>query len=376
MMWILLGLTTMGLILITLHFFTRKSKTGKVYFPYIKRKTENGNQKFPLHLYVAICNHYSPFWNGVSQEIAEHRVITWCREYRNFANKHRDSNGKRPVHTIFYDEQQYNAKFLDSFSKLCWEGLADVELLLESGGNSGEQFSRRIEDFRDVLFHHHGLLRKDRFGEIRFGAIHKSTSANKSAITVQDNTELFSILKSSGCLALFNSPYTHKSSQKEEHNGIYFIPQNGYDDLNSKRTLVFAGLDKWIDNELLYIQGPMALNWRNRVCGLIPRVEDGELGNWAKVTPQRVQLWVKCPVKLQGISNHIFIKLHTFGAVDSNVRYIFGENGYHSLCSELEQKYNDGERYKLHYVSAYQMYSKIRQLCLKEKMAGNTQNTP
>ncbi|KMQ52444.1 hypothetical protein CHISP_0711 [Chitinispirillum alkaliphilum] len=341
--------------------YASKARLDKWLVPYVRSQRKREQLTYPLHLHVAICNHYSPFWKGVSQEIAEHRVVTWCREYPKFALSHRDSEGKQPVHTFFYNESDYNPKFIDSLCKLHKDGLADVEILISKKHDTPEGLKKRVEDFRDVLFHHHNLLEKDQKGNINFGLIHESIGNKHQQLLNLSQAECDpSILKSSGCYADFSYPYTIDSAQIPLFNSIYFTPDQK------------VSVEQWSEEEMLHIQGPLAFNWSNRLWRMVPRIENGELGFYHRFTPQRIALWINSRVNIRGASNHLFIKLHTYGAVDCNVRYFFGEMGLHSLCYELENKYNDGQKYVLHYVSAREMYKRIKQLCINGKMKDKT----
>ncbi|MDO5576656.1 MAG: hypothetical protein Q4F84_06210, partial [Fibrobacter sp.] len=95
------------------------TRQHKWLIPYIRK--ENSGQfsesDYPIQIYFSICDHFQPFVGFVSQEIAEHRVVTWQKEYTLCAQKHTDSRGNHPVHTFFYSEEDYNPHFTDELSK-------------------------------------------------------------------------------------------------------------------------------------------------------------------------------------------------------------------------------------------------------------------
>lgn len=326
----------------------------------------------PINIYLMICDHYQPFWGHASQEIAEHRVVTWCREYPRIAREHTDWRGKSPVHTFFYSEEDYNPQFLDSLSRLSKEGIADVELLVSHQHDTPANFKRKIDEFRDVLFYHHGLLRKNEMGQIKYGFIHGYGALNNSRPDQRwcgvDNE--IPILKESGCYADFTYPYASYVTQPSNVNSIYFAS-----DISCKpgahKLGYCAQRDVWSEEDLLLIQGPLALNWKNRHFLLFPSIENGSLSITSRFTEARADLWVKTAVSIPGQANHLFIKLFTHGAIDHTIRYLFSENGLSQLWNYLESRYNDGENYRLFYVSAWEMYNTIKELCAGNSVALN-----
>ena len=303
-------------------------KTGK------HRKIKGRSSHEPFHLYVAFCNHLSPFRGSVSQEIAEHRIVTWQREYTGFASEHRDSLGNQPVHTFFYDEADYNPRFIDVLYRMCKSGIADVEILLRHGQNTPFEFKRKVESFRDVLFHHHGLLRQNG-GAISFAFVHDHMSpcdSHQQSVLCDVNRKQF-ILKECGCYADFTFPCAPDTQESESE-------------------------------DLLRIEGPLGTNWRNRRFCLFPRAETGEISARSRFTHHRARLWLDTAPQINGDTKNIFLKLHTYGAVDSTVRYLFGESGIHDLYGYLEKKSIDNSDFILHYVSAYEMYRKIQAVCV------------
>jgi len=318
-----------------IYFFTdvkRKKNAKRNFIPYVnscKRKKKHGQHgQEQLHLYAAFCNHLSPFHGSVSQEIAEHRIVTWQREYTRFASEHRDSLGNMPVHTFFYDEADYNPRFIDVLHRMCKNGIADVEILLRHDQNTAFNFKRKVEGFRDVLFHHHGLLRRNEEA-ISFAFVHDYTApcgSHQQNILCNVNQKQL-ILKECGCYADFTL-----TNQKKRAS---------------------------VKKELLLIEGPLGTNWKT----LLPRVENGEISARSRFTPHRARMWLDTVPQINGDTKNIFLKLHTHGAVDSTVRYLFGESGIHELYGYLEKISVDNCDLILHYVSAYEMCRKIQSIC-------------
>jgi hypothetical protein len=64
---------------------------------------------------------------------------------------------------------------------------------------------------------------------------------------------------------------------------------------------------------------------------------------------------------VQGAEEHLFVKVHTHGAAQGTTAMLFG-GGFSSLWTELERQYRDREGYQLHYVTAWEMYERVRAL--------------
>ena len=120
--------------------------------------------------------------------------------------------------------------------------------------------------------------------------------------------------------------------------------------------------------DLLLVQGPIGLNWRDRRKGVIPRVENADIRANYPPTPGRVDGWVDTGIHVDGRPEWIFIKIHTHGAPEKDAAVVLGP-AVDEMFSHLETAYNDGERFVLHYVTARETYNII-----KAAEAGKTGN--
>jgi hypothetical protein len=328
----------------------------------------------PIDIYVALCDHYRPFTGNVSQEIAELRVVTWCREYERIARKHVDSSGNHPVHTIFYSESDYNPYFLDTIARSRKYGITDVEILIDHNRDTPENFKRKIEEYRDVLFHHHGLLRKDDQGRITYGFIHGKWALDNARpdgrwCGVKDEV---SILKDTGCYADFTYPSAPDITQPPIINSIYFTsPLQKKLVSHENGTLLKPGC--WNCNDLLCVQGPLVIH-RETLFHLPIKIDRGEIGFRNQFSRKRMDKWIQRAPQIKGVSSSIFIKLYTSGMIDQTMRYLFSENGLNQFWSILEQNYDDGEHFRIHYMSTWAMYNKIHQLCVENSTINLNKN--
>jgi hypothetical protein len=156
-------------------------------------------------------------------------------------------------------------------------------------------------------------------------------------------------------------PSAPSDTQTSKINSIYWAKgRPGHRKSHDKGRDVAAG-DWRKDRGLLIIQGPLTLNWRNRKWGLMPKIESAEISYDSPPTEQRVALWESAGISVKGCEDHLFIKVHTHGALDKNADMLFG-GGFETLWSALERRYRDQENCELHYVTAWEMYQKVKQL--------------
>ena len=73
-------------------------------------------------------------------------------------------------------------------------------------------------------------------------------------------------------------------------------------------------------------------------------------------TPERVDDWVRTGIHVQGRPEWVFVKVYTHGAVARDHEAVLGE-WRDRMHAYLEQRYNDGANYVLHYVSAREAYN-------------------
>src|SRR5262249_43895940 len=104
---------------------------------------------------------------------------------------------------------------------------------------------------------------------------------------------------------------------------------------------------------MFLMQGPLGINWR---AAGHPRIENASLTttNWG--SPDRVAKWLDCQIQVQGKPDWLFVKLHTHGALECDWDALFGDKAF-AMLRTLAEGYNDGRRYKLHYVTARQAYN-------------------
>jgi len=330
---------------------------------YIKQMFNKKNVPKSKHIYFCLVDHYEPYFGGAEEEYARSLVNKWVAEYRAVSSKHTDSYGKNPKHSYFYPIEEYDEVVINELYKICNEGLGDVDIHLHHDDDTAENLLKTLNDFKELLFNKHGLLRKDEHDEIVYGFIHgnwalANSRPDKKWCGVDNEIE---ILLKSGCVFDMTMPSAPSDTQTKIINSIYLAKCDGKAKSHDKGRKVKVG--QWADkDELVMIQGPLAFNWKNRKFGIIPKIESGELSYDSPPKKGRVELWENCAVSIEGAEEHIFIKVYTHGLQVKNMKMFFDNGGFESLWNDLEDRYKDKEGYSLHYVDAWEMYLKIKEL--------------
>ncbi len=276
-----------------------------------------GRRQGIKNVYLAICDHFEPLRGNADIKTGLERVMRWRRSWPEIAKRHTDSTGRPAQYTFFYPEEEYRPELMDPLAEMVHQGIADVEIHLHHDGEGEQNFVERMSKFKEVLHHRHGLLRKDDSGRITFGFIHGNWALDNSGPNGRYcglNNEL-TLLRNLGCYADFTMPSAPHISQASLVNTIYWATDDP-----SKPKSYNTGIPFTPDGQqgdILMIPGPIALNWKERSRGLLPRLEVGELAASNPVTRQRVRLWLgRCPISSTGI----IVKLFAHGAWESNTR--------------------------------------------------------
>jgi hypothetical protein len=314
----------------------------------------------PVHILVAIADHWEPRWNDATYEQEVARVDTWYRLYPELARRHRDADGVPLQYTFFYPEEEYRPEHLDKLAELKRMGLADVEIHLHHDHDTAAELAEKLTRFKRVLHERHGLLhRNQETGQIEYAFIHGDWALDNSdgGRSCGVNNEL-TVLQETSCYADFTLPAAPEPAQTRKINSIYYA-QDDPQRPKSHDTGTDAQAGRPASAGLLLIQGPLALNWRERKFGLLPRIENGELTADNPPSRHRAALWVRTGVHVQGRPDWVFVKLHAHGANERHSPVLLGQP-MEDLLAHLETAYNDGTRYVLHYVTARDMYHIVR----------------
>jgi hypothetical protein len=229
---------------------------------------------------------------------------------------------------------------------------------LHHDNDTEANFCKGMADFCKILHERHGALPCDRVtGELRFGFIHGNWCLDNSRPDGRwcgINNELV-LLRQLGCYADFTLPSAPSDTQTRTINSIYYATDDPHAP-KSHDTGTPVRVGGTASGDLMLIQGPLGLNWRDRRFGVIPRIENADVRGGQPPTSERVDAWVRTGVHVQGRPEWVFIKIHTHGTQEADMDTLLGAP-VDAMHSYLESAYNDGKRHVLHYVSAREAYN-------------------
>jgi hypothetical protein len=314
----------------------------------------------PRHILFAVADHYEPCHGHPGLYVERERVARWLSDYPRLFAPFRDADGRPPRHSFFFPAEEYHAEHLDALRRLVAEGFGEVEIHLHHDNDTSDRLRDTLRIFVDQL-HSHGHLGSDATGAARFGFVHGNWSLDNSLpggrwCGVNDELR---VLAACGCYADFTLPSAPSAAQTRIVNSIYYAT----DDPDAPRShdggepVRVGGRPS---GDLLLIQGPLTVRWPGRrLFGLCPVLENGNLGGSAHPTPRRVDAWVRTHVGVAGRPDWIFVKVHTHGC-DPRVTPVVLGDPMVRLHHYLRERYNDGRRYRLHYVTAREMYNIVK----------------
>jgi hypothetical protein len=303
-------------------------------------------------VWLAICDHYEPYWNKGDFATARRRVDLWRDRWPEIAETAtRDSLNVPPRYTFFYPEEEYHPELLEALAEMSHAGFADVEVHIHHDGEGSGDFIRRISGFCQLLVERHGLLRQVD-GRTRFGFIHGNWALDNSLPGGRWcglNDEI-SVLRDLGCYADFTMPSGASPSQARMLNSVYWCT----DDRQAPKSydtgkIVRQG--EGSSGDLLMIPGPFGLRWKGR---LLPRMETGELAAHDLATPYRVKRWFDLAPR---IGQDVFIKLYSHGAQEAHMAALLNTGLQDTFTLVREEAERRGA--SIHFVSAWQMYCAI-----------------
>lgn len=338
------------------------------------RRREQGGD---LNVYVCFADHFEPYGGGSDVERARRKVAQWAERYPELASRHVDSFGGHPKHSFFYPIEEYDASILDQLADLERRGFAGVEVHYHHDHDTAANLAAELRRFSKTLRDRHGLLRADGDVDPAYCFIHGNWALDNSRPDGRwcgvDNE--LSVLVATGCRADLTMPSAPSDTQTRKINSIYAARGR-----EGKRKSHDTGRDirvgEWLESdELLMIQGPLALNWSNRKAGIMPKIENGEISSDAPPSEDRVSLWLEFAASVAGAEQHLFVKLHTHGAEDDTMQMLL-DSGFEALWQLLERSVRDKPGLKLRYVTAWEMFTTIRDLACTKKGSSHDANQP
>jgi hypothetical protein len=331
-----------------------------IWFPAYARQVlrRSAVQNGTRHVIFCFVDHFEPRWRGADYARERARMLRWCEGYRRLCAGHRDADGRPPRHTYFFPEEEYRPEHLRDLVELCREGYGEVEVHLHHDNDTAEGLRSKLRSFTTTLVEEFGALPVlPNTQRAAWAFIHGNWALDNSRPDGRQcgvNDEL-TVLAEEGCYADFTLPSAPDITQTSTVNSIYYAtddPQRGKSHDRGSPVRVNGAPQ----GQLMIVQGPLGLNWRWRKFRVLPRIENGDV---CKSSPPRTDLWIDTAIHVQGKPEWTFVKVHTHGLQEPNMDVLLGPQT-DALFSDLETRYNDGNRYVLHYVTAREMYNIIK----------------
>jgi hypothetical protein len=338
---------------------------------YIKgRWVRDEPQSGPRHLVFCFVDHFEPMFERPDYAVECARVARWHTGYPRLCEGHRDSDGRPPVHTFFYPEEEYRPEHLEPLVDLCRRGFGEIEVHLHHDDDTEAGLRSKLQAFTRILIDRHDALPVDSSGRPQWAFIHGNWALDNSRADGRwcgVNNEL-KVLREEGCYADFTFPSAPSDTQPPVINSIYYAAGRPGACASHWRDPVQVQTGGAESGDLMIVQGALGISWHSRKFGLIPRIENSDIRSTSPPTRQRIDQWVKTGIQVKGRPEWVFVKIHTHGAPERDVEMLLGPQ-MSDAHSYLESRYNDGEQWRLHYVSAREMYNII-----KAAEAGETGN--
>lgn len=313
------------------------------------------------HLMFCFVDHYEPNWGRADYETECRRVKRWRDDYPRLCEGLRDADGRAPIHTFFYPEEEYREEHLNQLVELCRLGLGEIEIHLHHEDDTEAGLREKLSRFTELLASRHDALPRDAAtGQPRWAFIHGNWALDNSHPHGHGcgvNNELV-ILREEGCYADFTLPAAPNPCQTETINKIYYATDDPAKPRSHDRgERVRVGGQP--TGDLMIVQGPLGFMGGSRKFGIVPRIENSDVRASAPPTLDRVDSWVDTGIHVEGRPEWVFVKIHTHGTQERDMDTLLGAP-MRAAFEHLQRRYNDGVNWKLHYVSAREAYNIIR----------------
>ena len=308
------------------------------------------------HLLFCLCDHYEPLHGDAPMLQGLERVKAWRDIYPELTRKFEDTNGRTPIHSYFYPGDQYDPDLVEPIAELCGLGMGEMEVHLHHDDDTRESLAIKFTDTLRDLDRHGTMAKKD--GKFAWSFIHgnwclANARRNGTACGVDDELTLLYEL---GCYADFTFPAAPDEAQPHIVNSIYYPAGDpGRKRAYERAERVTVGSPR--QDKVMLVEGPLALALRPG--SLKVRIESSAIDWSDPLTKERLETWVSQDIHVEGRPEWVFVKVHTHGAPERNAKVLLGEHAtrFHEA---LGIRYNDGEKWKLHYVSAREMFNVAR----------------
>lgn len=352
--------------------FKKKLPYARKVLPTITRHGLRTRAPGPIHLILALADHFEPAFDPTSgykrvprpEQLRREEV--WFREYPKAIEGWRDHDGRPLVHTYFYPAEQYDEELVAMLAEHCHAGWGETEIHLHHGmhePDTPENTRRQLSEFRDQLaFRHRCLSVADGSTHPRYAFVHGNFAlANAAGGLFCGVDSEMQILAETGCYADFTLPTSlWHPAQTAKVNSVYecelpldqVAPQRKGRDLAAGRAP-----QTWP----LIVQGPLVADLSRSLRAAKPVIENGAITGFAAMSLHRLALWKKAQVRVAGRPDWFFIKLHCHAMDPTQHDAVIGG----AFQKFLEQLVTGaaGRKETLHFVTAREMTNILLAAC-------------
>jgi hypothetical protein len=304
----------------------------------------------PRHLLVFYTDHFEPSTNAG-------RMQRWEAEFPALAQQYRDANGRPHQHTWFYPAEQPIDSNMLGLQRLAAGGFGEVEVHYHHGGDNYQSMEQKLRD-GVAYFQRFGFARTID-GQTAWGFIHGNFALDNGRYSDSNCgvDEELKLLRETGAYADFSFPAIWNQSQPRFVNVIY----EAQDDPGPKSYDRMFPFQAKPSERLPIFTGPLTAYFALDPLRAFYKVEDANIQPSQPMTPQRVDEWVRANIHVPGRPEWVFVKLwgHA-GSSDEETADNLPGGTFELALQHLQQQYNDGERWVLHYVSAREAYNVAR----------------
>ena len=209
-------------------------------------------------------------------------------------------------------------------------------------------------------FREHGLLSVDELDQTRYAFIHGNWALGNShpdGLHCGVDNEI-QVLIDWGCIGDFTMPSAPNHCQVETINAIYYAEGSEEPRAHNEGPRVKAGEDQ-LDNSLLMVQGPLALNKESKKFGFLPRLENGDLTAANPPNLERLKLWTSQGICVEGREDWVVVKLHTHGALPENTDALLGDP-MREFAEDLGRFLQENPNWTANFVTARQLVNIVK----------------
>jgi hypothetical protein len=318
----------------------------------------------PVDVLFCFVDHYEPGWNHVDYAMELRRVDGWYRGYPEMARDFVDADGFHPRHSWFYPPHYYRPEHLAKLVELCIQGFGEIEMHLHH--NRMDPFPDTSATLKQKIlscietYSKHGIFDTELNGARikRYAFIHGDWALDGSRSGYCGVNDELTILRDTGCFADFTFPAYMVESQPTRPNTIFYATDDKIRP-GSHRQGSPVRVGGTEHGDLLIVQGPLGFRWHVRSGIPLPKVDDGEICANNPPTKERVDHWIRSGIHVEGRPEWNIVKVFTHGADEREHAVLLGDP-IRMMHQHLQKAYNDGTRYRLHYVTARELFNVIK----------------